>query len=161
MADMTPFDTGARLEPRVWPAVDPDGILDEDRYGRVDFDDDESATVLNVHVSCEDPRAQVRSFVLAVEGVADLRDASEDPDEEQEFAREELALTVDGAPVLVMGEIQQERLHLLIELARRGRDDFMHQAETTDDYTEDDKRLAEAQWASVSSLIDRIEFLID
>ncbi len=41
---LTPYDTGARLEPQPWPPDD-----DPDRYGRVDFDDDESATVLSVY----------------------------------------------------------------------------------------------------------------
>lgn len=36
---LSPYDTGARLEPQVWPVNG-----DPDRYGRVDFDDDESAT---------------------------------------------------------------------------------------------------------------------
>lgn len=42
---LTPYDTGERLEPRPWST---DG--DPERYGRVDFDDDEGATVLSVHV---------------------------------------------------------------------------------------------------------------
>lgn len=41
----SPYDTGARLQPTVWPT---DG--DPDRYGRVDLDNDEGATVVTVHV---------------------------------------------------------------------------------------------------------------
>lgn len=41
---LTPYDTGSRLEPQLWPPND-----DPDRAGRVDFDDDESATVLTVY----------------------------------------------------------------------------------------------------------------
>lgn len=41
----SPHDTGARLEPQLWPPND-----DPDRYGRVDFDDDEGATVISIHV---------------------------------------------------------------------------------------------------------------
>lgn len=52
---LTPYDTGARLEPKPWvkdgdtgneyirPAI-------PDDYGKVDFDDDEGATVLTVYV---------------------------------------------------------------------------------------------------------------
>ena len=51
----TPYDTGARLEPHPWVR---DGITgheyqrpaEADDYGRVDFDDDEAATVLSVRV---------------------------------------------------------------------------------------------------------------
>ncbi len=39
----TPYDTGDHLEPQVWPI---DG--DPDRYGRVDLDDDEGATILTL-----------------------------------------------------------------------------------------------------------------
>ncbi len=41
---LTPYDTGARLEPQLWPKGD------ADTFGLVDFDDDESHTVLTVHV---------------------------------------------------------------------------------------------------------------
>lgn len=40
----SPYDTGARLEPKAWPT---DG--DPDRYGRVDLDNNEGATVATVH----------------------------------------------------------------------------------------------------------------
>lgn len=48
-ASLTPYDTGARLEPHVWPAN-----YDPDRLGRVDFDDDEGATVLSLHAERRD-----------------------------------------------------------------------------------------------------------
>ncbi len=46
MSDLTPYDTGARAEPKVWPASPgyPDG------YGKVDFDNDESATIATVWI---------------------------------------------------------------------------------------------------------------
>lgn len=43
---LTPYDTGARLEPHRWrerPTQPQD-------YGKVDFEDDESATVATVHI---------------------------------------------------------------------------------------------------------------
>lgn len=46
----TPYDTGIRLEPKPWhvqPANLPD-FKEADRYGRVDFDNDASETVLQV-----------------------------------------------------------------------------------------------------------------
>lgn len=50
---LTPYDTGERLEPRPWQVQnrnlpDPD---ERNRYGRVDFDDDEAATQVTVHVT--------------------------------------------------------------------------------------------------------------
>lgn len=41
----TPYDTGERFQPEVWP-TSPDK---PDSYGRVDFENDESATELTVH----------------------------------------------------------------------------------------------------------------
>ena len=42
---MTPYDTGERLEPQLWPTSD-----DPETFGRVDFDDDEGRTVLTAYV---------------------------------------------------------------------------------------------------------------
>lgn len=44
--DLTPYDTGDRAEPTVWGL---DGG-DRDRYGRVDFDDDEGSTVATIYL---------------------------------------------------------------------------------------------------------------
>jgi hypothetical protein len=43
---LTPYDTGVRLEPRLW-RPDP---TDHDSYGRVDFENDESTTEMTVYV---------------------------------------------------------------------------------------------------------------
>lgn len=59
---LTPYDTGARLEPKPWPVATPTaldqisldeiGLADElDRFGNVDFENDESATLVTIHVS--------------------------------------------------------------------------------------------------------------
>lgn len=50
---LTPYDRGERLVPLPWVLADPRRPVehDEDRYGRVDFDDDTSTTILNVYVS--------------------------------------------------------------------------------------------------------------
>lgn len=46
--ELTPYDSGARLEPRAWaPTAD-------DEYGRVDFDNDESATVITLWIERDD-----------------------------------------------------------------------------------------------------------
>lgn len=45
MTRLTPYDTGQRYEPKLW--VDPSigTEPDDDRYGKVDFNNDEDATV--------------------------------------------------------------------------------------------------------------------
>lgn len=50
-ADLTPYDTGARLEPAVWvlPHVKRPTEDDLDRYGKVDLNNDEDSTVATVH----------------------------------------------------------------------------------------------------------------
>lgn len=58
-SDLTPYDTGKRAEPKPWATVtgrelatsEPiDRGLLEDRFGKVDFDDDESSTIVTVWV---------------------------------------------------------------------------------------------------------------
>ncbi|MGY4541377.1 hypothetical protein ACVWY0_001286 [Arthrobacter sp. UYNi723] len=44
LAELTPYDTGDRLEPHPWPRNTPED------YGKVDFDDEEGATALTLHV---------------------------------------------------------------------------------------------------------------
>jgi hypothetical protein len=78
MTTLTPYDTGDRLEPRLWvtpsqatPATDPD------RFGRVDFDDDEGTTRATVWIEREPAggyRLNVYLFheLMAVDLTADL-----------------------------------------------------------------------------------------
>jgi hypothetical protein len=51
VADLTPYDTGARLEPAVWTT---DGGVRNAAYGKVDFDNDEGATIVTVWVESTD-----------------------------------------------------------------------------------------------------------
>ena len=49
---ITPYDTGERLEPKVWH-IQPRNLPSQEeaeRYGRVDFDDDEGQTVFTAYV---------------------------------------------------------------------------------------------------------------
>lgn len=49
---LTPYDTGARLQPVPWHVQRGNlnkGVGEEDRYGRVDFDDDEGATLVRAY----------------------------------------------------------------------------------------------------------------
>lgn len=54
---LTPYDTGKRAEPHIWsitdPGAEPGSVIwgiDQDRYGRVDFDDDGGETLVTVWV---------------------------------------------------------------------------------------------------------------
>lgn len=53
---LTPYDTGERAQPIPWVSSTDrvrdraTGVADSDRYGRVDFDDDESRTVATVYM---------------------------------------------------------------------------------------------------------------
>lgn len=69
MTTLTPYDTGARLQPKPWhtqPANLPDPE-EVDRYGRVDFDNDEGRTVLSAYV--ENTAA---GYVLHIDNMSDL-----------------------------------------------------------------------------------------
>lgn len=53
---LTPYDTGARLEPKVWQVnrldlVNPERKDGADRYGKVDFELDDSSTALTIYVT--------------------------------------------------------------------------------------------------------------
>ncbi|GAA3844766.1 hypothetical protein KACC15558_26250 [Brevibacterium ammoniilyticum] len=66
MADLTPYDTGKRLEPRVWvhgTVTSPDGEAREAveaDYGRVDFDNDMGATIATVFMEPSERGFQMR-----------------------------------------------------------------------------------------------------
>ena len=54
---LTPYDTGKRAEPKPWPKLEntpgwtPIGSkLEEDRYGKVDFDDDGGSTIATIYI---------------------------------------------------------------------------------------------------------------
>lgn len=117
--NLTPYDTGDRLEPQLWPLGE-----DPDSYGRVDFDNDESATVLTAYVEREGD-----GYAMHVTGMA-----------------EPLSLVVDGGGrvVLVSAELV-EGIDELLSMARRGREDFEHQA-TYGDYTAEDRAAADRRW---------------
>ena len=68
MADyLTPYDTGQRAEPRVWTnagdSLDQFGPIargmEEDRYGRVDFDDENGDSLFTVWVDRNEQGARV------------------------------------------------------------------------------------------------------
>ena len=67
MRALTPFDTGNRLEPQAWA-----GGNDPDRFGRVDFDDDESATVFTAYAErlADGSRALHVEHLAATDGIA-------------------------------------------------------------------------------------------
>lgn len=58
--ELTPFDTGERCEPIVWPIGDPEDA------GKVDFENDESATVAVVYV-----KRTEGGYALVVEPIDD------------------------------------------------------------------------------------------
>jgi hypothetical protein len=65
--ELTPYDTGERLAPIPWVQGSNSGRGPED-YGKVDLDDDESATCLTIYVE-RDPQ-QPGGYVLHVENVS-------------------------------------------------------------------------------------------
>jgi len=65
LTELTPYDTGEVLEPKVWPTRGR-----SDRYGFVDFDDDESATQLTVQATAGDDHP----VVLGIDVHCDIED---------------------------------------------------------------------------------------
>lgn len=117
--NLTPYDTGRRLEPQLWPLGD-----DPDSYGRVDFDNEESATVLTAYVEREGD-----GYAMYVAGMA-----------------EPLSLVVDGGGRVVPVDAELvEGIDELLDMARRGREDFRHQA-GYGDYTAEDIAATDRRW---------------
>lgn len=125
MSKLTPYDTGDRLEPKPWSIAhtEPGGSAeDRDRYGRVDFDNDESGTEFTVCAKRgDDGKAVLEIDLMAAEGnftvivdgveyapvlaraglVSMMRDLNTDPSEDSEYLRGQLELVAD---ILTDGE---------------------------------------------------------
>lgn len=65
---LTPYDTGSRCEPKVWPtptrlllerSTPAARLIEEDRFGKVDFEDDESRTVAVAYMERTDDGTHV------------------------------------------------------------------------------------------------------
>lgn len=124
---ITPYDTGARLQPKPW--VSPEGVAGEDAprpaiaddYGRVDFDEaDFTAATVWVEPSL-DPEA---GYVLHVESHAD-----------------DLVVRVDDSAIVTLDPVLTEGVDELVRLAERGRADHERQS-AVEDRAEADRRWA-------------------
>lgn len=131
---LTVYDTGERLEPRPWSLEHPD------RYGLVDFDDDESSTAFTVVGKRWDDGSPGHLLSVMSNGGTP-------------------AVEVDGRRAAVTEEVLAG-VHALVEYARRGHDDFLAQASETDDYTAEDYAAAEGRWAlaklAIAALTNRL-----
>jgi hypothetical protein len=117
--NLTPYDRGTRLEPQLRPLGD-----DPDSYGRVDFENEESRTILTAYVEREGD-----GYAMHVHGMA-----------------EPLSLVVDGGGRVVPVDRELcEGIDMLLSMARRGREDFEHQA-AYGDYTAEDRAAADRLW---------------
>ena len=124
---LTPYDTGDRLEPQLWPLGE-----DPDSYGRVDFDNDESATILTAYVERE---REGDGYAMHVAGMS-----------------EPLNLVVDGGGRMVPVSAELvEGIDELLRMARRGREDFEYQA-AHGDYSDEDRAAADARWTRAEAV---------
>lgn len=81
---LNPFDTGTRLEPQPWVRMaggvwwagsTEEGSLrraDADDFGRVDFDDDEGATIAVVYIRKDVAEDGTEEYVLVIDEVQDV-----------------------------------------------------------------------------------------
>ncbi len=98
-SSLTPYDTGDRLEPQPWR------LTDNDHYGYVDLDNDESATVFTIVGKRPDHNRADGSpgYLLSVSRYND-----------------DSAVEIDGDRVLVLDEDTLAGLNTLVELAKQG-----------------------------------------
>ena len=131
---LTPYETGARLEPHPWvrgtaaPLMPPDlgsDLVSVDDFGRVDFDDESGRTVVTICVE--------RGAAGYVVHLSDLVDDS-------------LAITGDGEAV-VLGIEHRTGIEELIELAQRGRQAYLQEAERGA-HSQDDQDAAALRWVT-------------
>lgn len=130
-AALTPYDTGDRLEPRPWP------LKVDEHYGLVDLDDDEGVTVFTVVGKRRDDGSP--GYLLSID--------SND---------EASTVEVNGERAVVLDKETLAGLDALIELAQRGREDFIHQAGSTRDYTDADITAADDQWRRARRAVETI-----
>lgn len=129
---LNPYDTGERLEPSPWSLEHPD------RYGIVDFDDAERATVFTV-VGKKPDDPTTPGYLLSINTCTGTP-----------------AVELDGDRVLVLDEDMLAGLNSLVALAQSVRESFLCQAATTADYSDDDVRAA-AAWRLAQRAITAIE----
>lgn len=104
--NLTPYDTGQRLEPKPWSPYDPESDQrDDDRYGRVDYDNDEGATELTVYV--EPTGGAPRRHTVHIEPQCEI---------------DELDVTVAEHHALVLTPEMLDGLQVLVNLAREAQD---------------------------------------
>lgn len=115
--ELTPYDTGDRLEPQLWPTGD------ADTFGRVDFENDEASTIATAYVAREGD-----AHVLHVDNLS-----------------EALTVTTDHGRVLVLNEDAAAGVAELLSMAERGRADLEHQA-SYGDYSAEDRAAAGRRW---------------
>lgn len=78
---LNPYDTGERLEPKPWVELDlRDWMVtsldprpaDPDDFGRVDFDDDEGATIAVIHMEKRTLPDGSEEYVVVIDEVQDI-----------------------------------------------------------------------------------------
>lgn len=130
----TPYETGMRLEPRPWvrsaePAPMPrettTGLTTADDFGWCDFDDAPGRTVLSLYIERRET-----GYVLHIDNMT------------------EEALTISGdTEATVLGIEHRAGLAELIELAERGRQAYLHEADRGE-HTESDQDAAVLRWVN-------------
>lgn len=131
-AALTPYDIGDRLEPVPW------SLDTHDRYGLVDFDDEEGTTVLTTVGKTFDDGSE--GYLLSV------RSGAFTP-----------TVEIDGDRTVVVTEEMIAGMRELADWAERGWEDFCHQTRETDDYSAVDIADASHRWhlaqGALSSLL--------
>lgn len=132
---LTPYDLGDRLEPHLWvrsasdapmPRHPATGLVTDDDFGWVDFDDEEGRTVLSLYVERTES-----GYVLHIDNMI------------------EEALTISGdTEAIVLGIEHQAGIQELIELAERGRRAYLDEHPETDEASQSDRDAATLRWVS-------------
>lgn len=124
---LTPYDTGARLEPRPWLPIS------SDHYGLVDFDDDEKTTQFTLVGKAYDNSP---GYLLSVTSIGCAPD-----------------IELDGDRTAVLTKEMLAALTVLADFAQRGYDDFCEHAASTDDYADTDIADAEVCWQAARTAL--------
>lgn len=129
---ITPYDTGERLEPHLWvrsaghaplPRDPATGLVTDDDFGWVDFDDTEGRTVLSLYI-----QRTKSGYVLHIDNMI------------------EGALTISGdTEATVLGIEHQAGIRELLDLAVRGRQAYLQEA-ARGDHDQDEQTAATLRW---------------
>ena len=104
---LTPYDTGERLEPRLWVTAERGDPRSTEDYGKVDYDDEESASILTTYVE----RNKDKSYTVHIDPLSDFQEIHVETDDD-------LGPLVISPPLVLQAKVKEAIDNLPTETER-------------------------------------------